>query len=535
MLFLVALSGCQHEKIETKFSVVPEVIMSSLGESFFTRVGNSYDNIVLLPEINEKIVAIATNNISDSSHEMFVVYGDKEFGPYSYVGNVIDFQDGIAFYARENTSDIMMIKNGVDVHMGEDRADYIVTDRYSTDISKMILPYEVSSLYEVNGKLAFDVLNYTKWSHCADTDYWCTQSEYSYFDLFYDFEEIGGQYDSASNLFELDGKLHYQAAEGKKNFIIADDGKLIGDQYDSVENFVKLEEKLYYLATKDEKKVIVADGKPIDTPFEEVYGLSLTNGVFSYCGTKDGKTSIVINDATIPVQDSSCGNLKTLDGKIVFVAEKDVSENYIYYGDKKIGPYKAVEAVKLGDHVIFKMINFDEESAKFVFVDGKTFGPFGYIPDGGVMEDLGEIYFTAKRTLTSPYQLHRVSDDKIVAENSDEDPEIKNGRIVYTKYVYEGDSPFPSGFEFYVDGENLSKKYKGRFSSFSAFNFKGDFAVFASKAMDGSPDNDGQFYIIMNESEYGPFPESDFYFYENGKLFLKTTNVSGKKELYVER
>ena len=237
----------------------------------------------------------------------------------------------------------------------------------------MILPYEVSSLYEVNGKLAFDVLNYTKWSHCADTDYWCTQSEYSYFDLFYDFEEIGGQYDSASNLFELDGKLHYQAAEGKKNFIIADDGKLIGDQYDSVENFVKLEEKLYYVATKDEKKVIVADGKPIDTPFEEVYGLSLTNGAFSYCGAKDGKTSIVINDTATPVQSSFCGDLKTLDGKIVFVAEKDVSENYIYYGDEKIGPYKAIEAVKLGDHVIFKMINFDEESAKFVFVDGKTF------------------------------------------------------------------------------------------------------------------------------------------------------------------
>lgn len=485
-LFLMSFYGCGNGQAETRFSYVSEKVLSSQGKDFFVRVGNSYDSIKMLAEINEKHVARVYNIIGDSQdpkYEMFVIYGDKEFGPYTYVSErVIEFQDGIAFYARDNSDNTVRFDNGFPVHTGEDVKNYIVTDKRETTI-----PYEIeeSSLQQVNGKIAFEIPDLFGWSFFS-------LPESPTYKIVYDFKELAEEYDASWNLCELDGKLYFEARRGG------------GESF------------------------IIADGKPMDVLLENVHGLSVVGNDISYWGERNGEPAVVINKKIL--DGIFVGEPKFANGVVYFVTKEADEKEYLYYGDEKFGPYDVVDDrafnESIGNHVVFEMSNLGADGER-IFIDGKIFGP--YDTSGTYELDGEELYFLASSAGEIRLKLYRASDGKVIEENLEAVPSIVNGKIISEKWLYEDDSPYPTGSEYYVDGENISKKYEDKYSSIHPGKLGGQVVLFAQEAYE----EHGSFFIIIDGEEYGPFPNNDSRMGFNGKMTIEVLDELGKKELYV--
>ncbi|MBT3864783.1 hypothetical protein HOF67_02005 [Candidatus Peregrinibacteria bacterium] len=468
ILASVLLFGCQNTEEPSQFSIVPEITITSKDKIFFEKIGNNYDEITIEEEINGKIVIRGDNVISTDPYdeEYYIVYDNKEFGPYTNVSDLTKFKDGIAFFAKK------------------DGKSYIITDKTQTKLTSNFA--QISYLKEVAGKFTFKVDKYTDWDGPVGTIY--TR-------LFHDFKEIGKEYDSVDNLDKIDGKLYYTAEKNSETFI------------------VNLE-----------------DESPIKTNLNEIISIIKYNDELSYYGKKDNKVFIVIGEKTFGPFDSieDIYHLSKDKSALIFATKNSNNEVYLQYHDQNIGPYDRIERpVDFDEHVIYKFTSTENEtSTQHLFVDGKILGPYKKIDN--IKKDGDDLFFTTKESSSQPYKLHRASDDKIIAESIYTPPSTIDGKIITEKHFYEDKySMGPSRKEFYIDGVNMSEKYKNEFQSLIYTNINNKLVL------QGEKENDDNFYHIIDNTEYGPFPTYKRSFHIKDNYFILLENKEGQEELYM--
>jgi hypothetical protein len=257
------------------FAIIILVILIVIGVCFYNYTQNpnkegSYSFIRRVAIINEKPAFEATNFLRKD----FIVYDGKEYGKEYYKTYKPQEINGKLVFSAYNT------KNGIATR-------YIING--NEVISDTNSYYDVSYPVEVNGKLAFEAyINGTKEKDDGKSI------------IIYDGKEYGNEYDWASEIVDVNGKLCYLARQIKNNkdFVVCD-GKEYGKEYDSVENPISVNGKLAYIAIKNKKEFLVLDGKIASDEYDRIprgyrdQVINIVNGKPAFGAVKGNETFVV--------------------------------------------------------------------------------------------------------------------------------------------------------------------------------------------------------------------------------------------------
>jgi hypothetical protein len=290
---------------------------------------------------------------------------------------------------------------------GSETVYYIVQgDKVYTDTNDY---YSISYPVDINGKIAFEA--YTGGTKAESNGKSI---------IIYDGKRYGEQYDWASEIFNVNGKLGYIAKEGLgvgKTFLVVD-GKEIGKEYQHVYSPVIIDGKLAYSAYKKVDSgwgyFFVYDGKE--------YDMHVSGG---------GYRDISIVDVNRkPAFSSNEGNISFVyyDGKQWKPNKQrtnDASFTPVYYGIKEIGGKLAFE---VGYEYCCPAMGDNPSMEGFVYYNGKEYG-LEYDSARRPFEINGKLGYIAKNNGKE----FIVVDGKIASEEYDNISfanEI-NGKLVY--------------------------------------------------------------------------------------------------------
>ena len=341
--------------------------------------------------VNDKLAFKAT---SLTGNEV-IIYDGKEYGgEYYKVYKPNEIGGSLVYsgYNKEGSETIYYIVHGNKVYT--DTEDY----------------YSVSYPVEVNGKIAFE-------AYVGGTKAEANGKSI----IVYDGKIYEDEYNWASEIFSVNGKLGYIAKEGLgtgKTFLVID-GEEIGREYNRVENPTLVGGKLTYIADNNK---LVYDGQIIaeydrfshghrDKSIKEINGKPSAvaikdNEYFVYYGGKEWKPSQhrTEDDSFSPMY----YGIKEVNGKLAFeviyefccptMGDNPSVEGFVYYDGKEYGLEYDSASSPFEINGKFGYIAVDD-GKEFLVIDGEVASE-EYSDITSVKEINGKLTYVAKKGLS---------------------------------------------------------------------------------------------------------------------------------------